>query len=73
MLRFNGVRNKEGTYALIDSKGNIVEKFRVYDTALMWKGKLEKEYFDKLEIVNLLSFKKDLLSPKKDKLKTKHL
>jgi len=50
--RFNTDHSKLN-YALIDEQGKVIEKFRILDTVLAWKSKLEKEYWCKLKIVKL--------------------
>ena len=37
--------NPEGTWAIIDSEGNVIEEFRSKSTALFWVQKLKKNYF----------------------------
>ena len=40
-------------YAIIDEKGNIIEKYRLRWTANQELPKLQKDYFQKLKIIEL--------------------
>jgi hypothetical protein len=40
-------------YAIVDSKGNILERFRAKATAISWLGKLKNTYRDELKIIAL--------------------
>ena len=49
-------RRKQGKmnrYAIIDSKGKIIEKYRIKQTADYALPKLRKDYFEELKVVEL--------------------
>jgi len=49
-------RRKHGKlnrYAIIDSKGKVIEKYRIKQTADYALPKLRKEYYEELKIVEL--------------------
>jgi len=57
---FAQIRNREQrktlmlpNYAIIDKKGNIIEKYRLKWTANQELPKLQKDYFQKLKIIEL--------------------
>lgn len=45
--------NEKGTYEIQNEKGEVIEKFRNKDTAVMWLRKLQKQHYDKLTIVKI--------------------
>jgi len=40
-------------YAVVNTKGEIVEKFRAKATAIAWIGKLKKYFRDEMKIIRL--------------------
>ena len=50
---------KKKRWALVDKEGNIVETFRNSNTLRDWKGKLEKQRFEQLKIIELDYHEKD--------------
>ena len=49
------IKDKLPNYAIIDDKGNIIEKYRLSTTAINEIKKLQKDYYVKLSVVKLNS------------------
>lgn len=51
--------NKEKVWAVVDSSGNVVDKFYRYGTAVMFKGIYDKQRMDKHIVTKLKKEVKD--------------
>ena len=45
--------NERGTYAVVDSSGKTLEKFRTINAANLWKDKNSKNYFEEISVIPL--------------------
>ncbi len=52
-IRFNETYNIRERYAIVDSQGKIIEKFRLKNTALAWMAELHRRFREKLKIIEL--------------------
>jgi len=52
-IKFNETYNDREMYAIADSQGKIIEKFRLKNTALAWMAKLREIHKEKLKIIEL--------------------